>query len=118
MPEHEKLYDTTILIQTHQADMEFVKHMVTVFLEHMPESNANLIKASNENDWGKVYFYAHKMKASIDLFNLIQLKDLIRVVEKKAKSITDTDTIAADVNFISNYIQNCMTEMKEDFGLK
>lgn len=115
MPETGKLYDTEIIVQTHHADEEFVKYMVSLFLEHMPKTNADLENACKENDWEKVYFYAHKMKPSIDLFNITQLKDFIRKLEQKAKNATETNTIAADVNYISDYIKNCMIEMKKDF---
>jgi HPt (histidine-containing phosphotransfer) domain-containing protein len=117
MPENEKLYDTQILVLTHDADQEFVKYMVSVFLTHMPEYNANLEKAAAESDWKNVYFFAHKMKASIDLFDLKKLRDFIRQLEQKAKNETNTETIAADVQFVSDYIKRCIAEMKVDFEL-
>jgi HPt (histidine-containing phosphotransfer) domain-containing protein len=117
MHEPEKLYDTKILIQTHQADKDFVKYMVSLFVEHIPQSNADLEKACAINDWPKVYFYAHKMKASIDLFNLIQLKDLIRKIEQNAKNKIEVETIPNNVTFVSSYIKNCIAEMKKDFKL-
>jgi len=115
MPENEKLYDTEILIRTHNADGEFIKYMISLFVKHIPESNANLEKACRENDWANVHFYAHKMKASIDLFNLVPLKTLIRKVEQNAKNIVDTDTIPNDINFVSNYIQKCVVAMREEY---
>ncbi|HEY2727115.1 MAG TPA: Hpt domain-containing protein [Parafilimonas sp.] len=117
MPEPEKLYDTTILIQTHHADQAFVKHMISLFLEHIPHTNVDLEKACAESDWQKVYFYAHKMKASIDLFSLIKLKDLIRKIEQNAKNHVEIDSIPNDVKFVSAYIKNCIAQMKIDFDL-
>src|SRR5205809_6676236 len=113
MPEQGKLYDTEILLQTHHADEEFIKYMVSLFIKHVPETNTNLEKACSEKDWGNVHFFAHKLKASIDLFNLIPLKDLVRKVEHRAKNLTDTDTIAKDVSFISDYISKCVVMMTE-----
>ncbi|MEP6465492.1 MAG: Hpt domain-containing protein [Parafilimonas sp.] len=117
MPDNGKLYDTQILIQTHHADKEFVKYMVSLFIEHMPQSNTSLESACAANDWQKVYFFAHKMKASIDLFNIIQLKELIRKVEQNAKNSVDIESIPANATFVSNYIKNCIAEMKKDFKL-
>ena len=57
----------------------------------------------------------HKLKTSIDLFNLVPLKHLIREVEMRAKNETETATIAEDVNFISDYIKKSMAAMKHDF---
>ena len=115
MPEPEKLYDTIALTQTHQADGEFVHYMIDLFLESIPKTVGKLKKAGKEEDWKTVYFYAHKLKTSIDLFNLEPLKNLIRDVEMRSKNETEITTIVKDVDFISDYIKNCMTAMKKDF---
>ena len=115
MPDHDKLYDTKSLTQTHEADSKFVHYMIDLFLETIPKSIIRLKKACHEEDWKSVYFYAHKLKTSIDLFNLTPLKKLIRDLEIKAKTETDTATIAADVTFISDHIKKCMASMKQDF---
>jgi len=118
MPEEGKLYDTKTLIQIHQADTEFVKYMISLFIKNIPEVNAHLEKACDEENWKKVYFYAHKLKASIDLFNLEELKNPIRIIEQKAKNQTETDSISKDVNFISNYIKKCIAAMKKEFDFE
>jgi HPt (histidine-containing phosphotransfer) domain-containing protein len=115
MSEAGKLYDTKSLTQTHKADSEFIHYMIDLFLETIPKTIAKLKKASHEEDWKTVYFYAHKLKTSIDLFNLVPLKQLIREVEIKAKKETETATIAKDVDFISDYIKKSMAAMKHDF---
>lgn len=117
MPEPEKLYNTEAIIQTHHADSEFIKDMISLFLEHIPKTTAELEKANNENNWKKVYFYAHKIKPSIDLFNLNPLKNFIRQLEQKAENELETDTINDDVRFVSDYINKCIAEMKADFNL-
>lgn len=121
MPETAKLFDTITLIETHHADKDFIKHMITLFVKNIPESNANLEKACKEKNWERVYFNAHKMKASIDLFNLNPLKDLIRKLELKAKnnekSKAEVDIIDDDVNFISSYVKDCVADMKREYKL-
>ena len=117
MPEQEKLYDTVSLLQTHQANPEFVKYMATLFVQHLPETSANLEQACKESNWEKVYFFAHKMKASIDLFDLSPLKEIIRKVEQRASKFTQTDLISTDVNFITAYIRQCIVMMKREFDL-
>jgi hypothetical protein len=117
MPEQEKLYDTVALTQTHNANPEFIKYMASLFIQYIPETSANLEKACSESNWEKVYFFAHKMKASIDLFNLVPLKDIIRKVEQRALRFTQTDSIARDVNFITGYIEKCIDVMKQEFNL-
>ena len=115
MSEAEKLYDTKSLTHTHKADSEFIHYMVDLFLETIPTTITKLKKASHEEDWKAVYFSAHKLKTSIDLFNLVPLKQVIRKLETKAKNETETASIAEDVNFISDYIKRSMAAMKHDF---
>lgn len=117
MPENEKLYDTVSLTKTHQDNPEFIKYMASLFVQHIPETSACLEEACKESNWEKVYFFAHKMKASIDLFNLEPLKDLIRKVEIRALKFTQTDLIPNDVSFIASYIHKCVTAMKKEFDL-
>jgi len=117
MPENEKLYDTVSLTKTHQDNPDFIRYMASLFVQHLPETSASLEKACNENNWEKVYFFAHKMRASIDLFNLEPLKDLIRKVEQRALKFTQTDLIQKDVSFIADYIHKCVTLMKKEFNL-
>jgi len=121
MPETAKLFDTTTLIETHHADKDFIKHMISLFVKNIPETNANLEKACKEKNWEKVHFHAHKMKASIVLFNLNPLKDLIKVLETKAKNNeknnAEVEVVDDDVNFISNYVKDCVAEMKREYKL-
>jgi len=115
MPETGKLYDTKSLTQTHKADSEFIHYMIDLFLETIPKTITKLKKACHEQDWKTVYFYAHKLKTSIDLFNLVPLRPLIRELERKSKNETETGTIADDVSFIADYIKKSMAAMKHDF---
>ncbi len=117
MHEAAKLYDTSALIRTYEANPEFIKYMASLFIEHLPQTSANLEKACKESNWESVYFFAHKMKANIDLFNLEPLKGLIRKVEQSALKFTQTESIPGDVNFITNYIQQCVVLMKKEFNL-
>lgn len=117
MPEPVKLYDTEALIKTDEHNPEFIKYMVSLFVKHLPETSTNLEKACHESNWENVYFFAHKMKASIDLFNLHPLKELIRKVEQSALKLTQTDSIEEDVNFITNYIKQCIALMEQEFNL-
>ena len=110
-----KLYDTKSLTQTHKADSEFIRYMIDLFLETIPKTVTKLKKASHEEDWKTVYFYAHKLKTSIDIFNLAPLRPLIRELERKAKNETETGSIAEEVNFIAEYIKKSMAAMKHDF---
>lgn len=113
----EKLYNTEAILKTHYDDKEFVKSMAELFIEHLPQMSAELKKASLKKDWGNLYFYAHKMKASIDLFAIASLSDVIRKLEKQGKSATDSSSLKKDVNHVADVINACVAQIKKDFAL-
>jgi HPt (histidine-containing phosphotransfer) domain-containing protein len=112
-----KLYNTETILKTHYGDTEFVKSMAELFIEHLPEMSAELQKASAKKDWASLYFYAHKMKASIDLFSIESLTDVIRKLEKQGKAATDSQTLRQDVNYVADIINACVAQLKNDFAL-
>ena len=113
----EKLYNTETLIETHRADKEFIKYMIELFIKNIPETNDSLQRASEEQNWEKVYFSAHKMKASIDLFSIESLTDVIRKLEKQGKAASDSTTLWQDVNYVADIINACVAQLKNDFAL-
>lgn len=112
-----KLYNTEAILKTHYGDQEFVKSMAELFIEHLPEMSTELQKASAKKDWNNLYFYAHKMKASIDLFSIESLTDVIRKLEKQAKAAADSNTLKQDVNYVADIINACVAQIKNDFAL-
>ena len=74
-------------------------------------------KASAKKDWANLYFYAHKMKATIDLFSIDSLTDIIRKLEKQGKAAADSKTLTQDVNYVSDVINACVAQLKNDFAL-
>ena len=112
-----KLYNTEAILKTHYGDEEFVRSMAELFIEHLPEMSAELQKASTKKDWESLYFYAHKMKATIDLFSIELLTDIIRKLEKQGKAATDSKTLKQDVNYVADIINACVAQLKNDFAL-
>lgn len=113
----EKLYNTEAILKTHGGDMEFVKYIAGLFVEHVPEMSSELQKASVKKDWPSLYFYAHKMKASIDLFNITSLTDVIRKLEKQGKTESTSDTLKKDVKYVATIIDACVMQLKSDFEI-
>ena len=113
----EKLYDTETILKTHGNDKEFVKYIAGLFVEHLPEMAAELKKASVQRDLYHVYFYAHKMKATIDLFSIESLKVLIRKLEAEGKATDYSPSINTDVECVVKTIHECIVQLKEDFAI-
>ncbi len=96
-------------------DAAFQKQVAGLFIEHIPPICKNLFADCAAGNWQGMYFHAHKMKASIDFFNIEMLKEPIRQVEQLAREEGDTDQLHALVHTICEGITVCVEQLKTDF---
>jgi len=97
-------------------DEEFIKALAQAFLEEVPEDAARLKKAVDTKDYEDAYQAAHKMKPTIDLFELGVLDKLIEVQDwgkftKKGEDVTE------QLNAVMAAVERASSEMKSDFKL-
>jgi HPt (histidine-containing phosphotransfer) domain-containing protein len=111
-----RLYNLERLYEIDNANDEFIREILSIFLNNIPPDAKDLAKAAHEKKWDNVYFIAHKMKANIDLLNIKSIADEIRIVERNAKSKIHLDQIEDKAKLINTTIQRCAKEMKEDFN--
>ena len=97
-------------------DQEFIETLATTFLEEVP-ADARLLKiAVNSADHLATYKAAHKMKPTIDMFELGVLNELIEVqdwgkLEKRGEDISEQLAKVMDA------VEKASSEIKEDFNL-
>src|SRR5690606_24998775 len=113
MEKHYKLYRVRELAD---GDEDFINALAAAFLEEVPEDAERLKKAVAEKDYYTAYQAAHKMKPTVDLFELGVLQDLIVVqdwgkLEKKGEDVSD------ELHTVLNAIENAVAEIKSDFHL-
>ena len=113
MEEHYKLHRVRELAGD---DQEFIETLVQTFLEEVPEDARQLQIAVDSRDYLKSYKVAHKMKPTIDLFELGVLDDLIEVqdwgkFEQKNKDVTN------QLAKVMSAVEHAITELKADYNL-
>ncbi|MDW5290087.1 Hpt domain-containing protein [Formosa sp. PL04] len=113
MEQHYKLYRVRELADN---DEEFVRALALTFLEEIPEDLKVLKKAVQENNYNETYQVAHKLKPTIDLFEICVLDELIIVqewgrLEQKKVDITST------FNTVITAIELAVSEIKSDFDI-
>ena len=97
-------------------DEDFVKSLAEAFLEEVPEDAQILKKAVATKDYESAYQAAHKMKPTIDLFELGVLQDLI-VVQDWGKFKKTEEDCSDELQLVMNAVENASQELKEDFDL-
>lgn len=111
----EKHYKLSRVRDLADGDDDFIMALASAFLEEVPEDAARLQKAVSEHDYYTTYQAAHKMKPTIELFELGVLSELI-VVQDWGKLEKDDD-VSKELQMVLNAIENASKEIKNDFNL-
>ena len=113
MEENYKLYRIRELAD---GDEDFVNAIAAAFLEEVPVDAARLKKAVAESDYYTTYQATHKMKPTIDLFELGVLEDLIAVQEWGKQEKKNVD-VSKQLKSVLDAIERTSEEIKSDFNL-
>ncbi|MGA1227002.1 MAG: Hpt domain-containing protein [Tamlana sp.] len=113
MEQHYKLFRVRELADN---DEDFVLTLAETFLEEVSVDAERLKKAVAEKNYHEAYQAAHKMKPTVDLFELGILDDLIEVQDWGKFTKTDVD-ITEKLDIVMTAVDNALTEIKTDFNL-
>ncbi len=95
-------------------DKQQLGNMITIFLNETPL----MLKALNDHlekqNYAEVKFYAHKLKSSIDLFQINGLQNDIRVLEQLAVDQQDLPAIGRYVTGITGTLNIVMKEIVKE----
>ena len=109
-----KLYDLSQVKLFLGDDKQQLGNMISIFVNETPI----MIQALNDNMQSKnleeVRFYAHKLKSSIDLFQINGLQQDIRVLETLAKERSDVTAIEQYVSAITNRLESVIKEIQKE----
>lgn len=113
MEQHYKLFRVRELADN---DEDFVAALAAAFLEEVPVDAERLKKAVAEQDYYNAYQAAHKMKPTVDLFELGVLEDLI-VVQDWGKFEKTGEDCTKELELVLTAVENATAELKEDFNI-
>ena len=99
-----------------EDDEDFVLAIAAAFIEEVPEDAERLRTAVPAKDYKEVYQAAHKMKPTIDLFELGVLDTLIEVQDCGKFEQTDKN-VEEQLITVLTAVDNAVNEIKADFGL-
>ncbi len=113
MEQHYKLFRVRELAD---GDLEFNNLLAQTFLEEVPEDAARLKEAVENNNYLATYQTAHKMKPTIDMFELGVLEVLIEVQDWGKLEKTEID-ILPKLAIVLAAVEQASNEMRSDFNL-
>lgn len=113
MEQHYKLFRVRELADN---DEDFILTLAETFIEEVSVDAERLKKAVAEVDYQEAYQAAHKMKPTIDLFELGVLDKLIEVQDWGKFTQTDTD-VTNQLDIVMTAVESAIVEIKSDFNL-
>ncbi|GAA4815708.1 Hpt domain-containing protein [Litoribaculum gwangyangense] len=113
MEQHYKLFRVRELADN---DEDFITTLAEAFLEEVPVDAERLKKAVAEKDYYNAYQAAHKMKPTIDLFELGVLDILIEVQDWGKFEKKDLD-ITSQLDIVISAVDKAVEEIQTDFNL-
>tara|TARA_R110002049_G_scaffold144164_1_gene306410 strand:+ start:1141 stop:1482 length:342 start_codon:yes stop_codon:yes gene_type:complete len=113
MEQHYKLFRVRELADN---DEDFINTLAETFIEEVSVDAERLKKAVAEKDYQEAYQAAHKMKPTIDLFELGVLDTLIEVQDWGKFTQTDVD-VTEQLEVVITAVDNALEEIKSDFNL-
>lgn len=112
----ERYYKLIRVRELADGDNDFILAIASAFLEEVPEDAARLKKAVSEKDFYNTYQAAHKMKPTIDMFELGVLEELIEVQDWGKFEKNDED-VSEPLEQVLIAVENAAKEIKKDFKL-
>ena len=97
-------------------DEDFVMALAAAFIEEVPADADRLRTAVPAKDFYETYQAAHKMKPTIELFDLGVYDELIEV-QDWGKYEQEDKNIEAQLEKVLIAVENATNEIKADFGL-
>lgn len=109
-----KLFDLTNLDEMLGGDRKAVLQMVKIFLQATPESLNELNKCYNKEDLEGVSKLAHKLKSSIDIFCVYDIKQDIRRLENNTRDSINVDEVPGLVENINTILGKAIEQVEDE----
>lgn len=113
----DELYDLSQFVAMSKGNEEFIKNLVTVFLQSTPGIVKELKDAFQKNDGIEISKAAHKLKSTIDTLKIKSIKDDIRLLENEAATSTNLQRFFPVLNKIESTLNTVHNRLKEEFSL-
>lgn len=109
-----RLFDLTNLNEMLGGDKKAILQMVKIFLQATPESLNELNKCYDKNDMQGVSKLSHKLKSSVDIFSVTDIKQDIRRLENITRENVSLDEVPTLVKRINDILSQTISQVEEE----
>jgi CheY-like chemotaxis protein/HPt (histidine-containing phosphotransfer) domain-containing protein len=109
---HPLLYDLSMIQSVSGGDDAFIKKMISLFIQTVPQNVQELVDAAGNGNWEQVAKMAHKLKSTIDSMGIRSIHDVIRTVESHAKTRDQLEQIPELVRQVESVVSSCILQLQ------
>ncbi len=109
-----KMFDLTNLNEMLGGDQKAIFQMIKIFLQATPESLSELNKCFSKDEFDGVSKLAHKLKSSVDIFCIHDIKQDIRRLENITRENINLDEVPELVEKINRVLNIAIEQVKEE----
>ncbi len=95
--DNNKLVDLLMIQDRASGDIEYIKDMIKMFIDLMPEYFDELQGYYNDKNWTELGKQAHKMKTPVAYFGVETLRDLLSNIESQMRDNDISETELTDI---------------------
>lgn len=100
------------------GDQDFIQSIIELFIDNASSCLLEMKKGVTSKDAAKVKFYAHQLKPSIDLFEIQNAKELIRILENESLNEgVDFNELAQKLAEFSEIVNSVLLLLKNRFNI-
>lgn len=111
------IYSLDKINEMADGDNDFIKSVISVFLEEVPQDLESLEQALEEGNYQQVYQLAHKIKPNVDLLGMEQTRAAALEIETLGKSDANMAEIKNIFPVLKTDIAQVVSELRKDFNL-
>lgn len=98
-------------------DEDFVRQIITLFVEEVPVDVKQMKEGINEKDYAKAYGFAHKTKPTLDLLGMDAAKEEILQIEQWTRDQGKKKEIKEVYKSLKSRVDAALDEVKKDFNM-
>lgn len=110
-----RLYNLDMLRELVGDDENEIKELVNMFIELTPETLSELNNHFENKNYDGVGSAAHKLKSTIKLWDITEIKNEIVMIELNAKNNENLDKLPFLIEKLNKVITEVIAQLKEDF---
>ncbi|MBA3285534.1 MAG: Hpt domain-containing protein, partial [Nitrosopumilus sp.] len=112
-----KYTDLSYLKQLAKGSNEFIKQMLSIFIDQTPPAIESLEENFNKKDWVALRAAAHKMKPSFSFVGIKELEPVIKEIEECAEKESELDSLPEKISKIRQISIKAIVELEKEKNL-